>query len=133
MPRHTRSRRSYYNIYWNWAMMDELVDICRDRNHAYHNINDRSRHDFWDSVANRFLGNSAAKSEGTSSGITITMFFIVMVTLGGSCRRVPAKDIIANLERDFGRGQSHVMIVGQGETYLRIVEEDNYFYFFIIY
>ncbi|GBC00200.1 hypothetical protein RclHR1_37820001 [Rhizophagus clarus] len=52
-----------------------------------------------------FLGNSAAKSEGTSSGITITMSFIVMVILGGGCGRVPAKDIIANLERDFGRGR----------------------------
>ncbi|CAB4484041.1 unnamed protein product [Rhizophagus irregularis] len=113
MPRQTR-RRSY-NVHWNWAMMDELVNIRRDRNRAYHNINGRSRQDFWDSVANR------------------TMSFIVMVTLGGGCGRVPAQDIIANLERDFGRGRSRVTIVGQGETYLRIVEEDNYFYFFIIY
>ncbi|CAB4495431.1 unnamed protein product [Rhizophagus irregularis] len=128
MPRYTRSRHSHYNIHWNWAMMDELVDIHRDRNHAYHNINGRSRHDFWDSVA-----NSAAKSGGTSSGITITISFIVIVTLGGGCGRVPAKDIIANLEQDFGRGRSCVTIVGQGETYLRIVKEDNYFYFFIIY
>ncbi|GES88858.1 hypothetical protein RCL_jg16607.t1 [Rhizophagus clarus] len=88
MPRHTRSRRSHYNVHWNWAMMDELVDIRRDRNRAYHNINGRSRYDFWDSVANR------------------TMSFIVMVTLGGGCGRVPAKDIIANLERDFGRGRN---------------------------
>ncbi|GET56145.1 hypothetical protein GLOIN_2v1835188 [Rhizophagus irregularis DAOM 181602=DAOM 197198] len=50
MPRQTR-RRSY-NVHWNWAMMDELVDIRRDRNRVYHNINGRSRHDFWDSVAN---------------------------------------------------------------------------------
>ena len=55
MPRHTRSRRSHYNVHWNWAMMDELVDIRRDRNRAYHNINGRSRYDFWDSVANRFI------------------------------------------------------------------------------
>jgi len=33
-----------------------------------------------------------------------TMSFIVMVTLGGGCERVLAKDIIVNLERDFGRG-----------------------------
>ncbi|GBB96992.1 hypothetical protein RclHR1_28910001 [Rhizophagus clarus] len=105
MPRHTRSRRSHYNVHWNWAMMDELVDIRRDRNRAYHNINGRSRYDFWDSVA-----NSAAKSGGTSSGITITMSFIVMVTLGGGCGRVPAKDIIANLERDFGRGRWYLDI-----------------------
>ncbi|CAB4465101.1 unnamed protein product [Rhizophagus irregularis] len=52
MPRHTR-HRSHYNVHWNWAMMDELVDIRRDRNRAYHNINGRSRQDFWDSVANR--------------------------------------------------------------------------------
>ncbi|PKC11711.1 hypothetical protein RhiirA5_412735 [Rhizophagus irregularis] len=84
--------------------MDELVDIRQDRNRAYHDINGRSRHSFWDFVANRFLGNSAAKSGGTSSGITITMSFIVMVTLSGGCRRVLAKDIIVNLERDFGRG-----------------------------
>ena len=31
----------------------------------------------------------------------------------------------------FDQFQSRVMIVGEGETYLRIVEEDNYFYFFI--
>lgn len=54
MPRHTRTRRSY-NVQWNWAMMDELVDIRRDRNHAYHNTNGRSRHEFWDTVANRFI------------------------------------------------------------------------------
>ncbi|CAB4444725.1 unnamed protein product [Rhizophagus irregularis] len=124
MPCHTHSRRSYYNVHWNWAMMDELVDIRRDRNCAYHNINEY--------FERGFLGNSAAKSGGISSGITITMSFIIMVTLGGGCGRVPAKDIIANLERDFGRGRSRVMIVGEGETYLRIVE-DNYFYFFIIY
>ncbi|GET57947.1 hypothetical protein GLOIN_2v1785090 [Rhizophagus irregularis DAOM 181602=DAOM 197198] len=37
------------------------------------------------------------------------MSFIVMVPLiglGGGCGRVPAKDIIANLERDFGRGRN---------------------------
>ena len=55
MPRHTRSRRSHYNVHWNLAMMDELVDIRQDRNRAYHNINGRSRYDFWDSVANRFI------------------------------------------------------------------------------
>ncbi|PKY36923.1 hypothetical protein RhiirB3_460725 [Rhizophagus irregularis] len=60
------------------------------------------------------------------------MSFIIMVTLGGGCGRVLAKDIITNLERDFGRGRSRVMIVGQGETYLRIVEEDNYFFYYLL-
>ncbi|CAB4483106.1 unnamed protein product [Rhizophagus irregularis] len=100
MPHHTRSHHSYYNIHWNWVMMNELVDIRQDRNCTYHNINGKSHHDFWDSVA-----NSAAKSRGTSSGTTITMFFIIMKTLGGGCKRIPTKDIIANLEQNFRRGQ----------------------------
>lgn len=53
MPHHTRAR--LYNVRWNWAMMDELVDIRRNRNLAYHNMNGRSRQEFWDTVANRFI------------------------------------------------------------------------------
>ncbi|EXX71860.1 hypothetical protein GLOIN_2v1835188 [Rhizophagus irregularis DAOM 181602=DAOM 197198] len=62
MPRYTCSRHSHYNVHWNWAMMDELVDIRRDRNCTYHNINGRSRHDFWENgylarLAKKFLDN----------------------------------------------------------------------------
>ena len=49
-----RSRR-HYNVQWTWAMMDELVDLRRNRNDAYHNTNGRSRHEFWDTVAARFI------------------------------------------------------------------------------
>jgi len=52
--RYTRTRRPY-NVQWNWAMMDMLVDLRRDRNRAYHNTNGRSRHEFWDTVASRFI------------------------------------------------------------------------------
>ncbi|GES83124.1 hypothetical protein RCL_jg20044.t1 [Rhizophagus clarus] len=60
-----------------------------------------------------------------------TMSYIIMETLSSGCERVPAKDIIVNLEQDFERDRSCVMIVGEEGTYLRIVEEDKYFYFFI--
>ncbi|GET53572.1 hypothetical protein RIR_jg23504.t2 [Rhizophagus irregularis DAOM 181602=DAOM 197198] len=36
---------------------------------------------------------------------TIILSFTVMESLGGGCGRVPAKDTIENLERDFGKGQ----------------------------
>lgn len=43
-PRRThrthRTQRTY-NIQWTWPMMDELVDIRRDRNRAYYNQHGR--------------------------------------------------------------------------------------------
>ena len=40
---------------WHDPMMDMLIDERRRRNVQFHNTYGRSREDFWDSVARRFL------------------------------------------------------------------------------
>ncbi|GES79186.1 hypothetical protein RCL_jg6202.t1 [Rhizophagus clarus] len=78
--------------------------------------------------------NDATKNGGIFSGNTIVFAFIIAVSLKEDSR-VSEQDIIAHLDRDFGKDEIRDTIVEGQETYLRIVTEDNLLillYYFIV-
>jgi hypothetical protein len=54
MPHRNRSRR-IVPPQWHDPMVDMLIDERRRRNDQYHNTYRRSREEFWELIARRFL------------------------------------------------------------------------------
>ncbi|GBC04636.1 hypothetical protein RclHR1_00580001 [Rhizophagus clarus] len=108
---HRQPRRHSRPIQWFDEYTDYLVKERRRRNDEFHNEYGRDRSRFWRVFA-----------------------FIVAVSLEED-GRVSEQDIIAHLDRDFGKDEIRDTIVEGQETYLRIVTEDNLLillYYFIV-
>jgi hypothetical protein len=55
MPHRRRISQPISQPVWHDPMVDMLIDERRRRNAQYHNTYNRSREEFWSSVARRFL------------------------------------------------------------------------------
>ena len=55
MPHRRRIPQPISQPEWHDPMVDMLIDERQRRNVQYHNTYSRSREDFWESVAQRFL------------------------------------------------------------------------------